>query len=109
MLYGKERVLIFVSEHELQRLTANQEVKQEAVPPSGPYEVSNGIPSPRSGRGKQRTAVRVAFKTVFPSGSIPVGMSSQTRNDKIREELTNMGVKPLPDKRTIERALKGDG
>ena len=36
MLYGKERVTIFVSEHELQRLAAKQEVKQEAVPPHDP-------------------------------------------------------------------------
>ena len=103
-----ERATIFVSEPDLQSLMATQEVKQ-AAPTPAPYEVSNDIPAVTSGRGRQRAAVRVAFKTLFPSGSIPVGMSSQTRNDKILEELTNMDVKPLPDTRTIERALKGDG
>ena len=32
MMYGKERVTIFVSEHDLQRLMAKQEVKQAAAP-----------------------------------------------------------------------------
>jgi hypothetical protein len=32
MLYGKERVTIFVGEHDLQRLMVKQEVKQEAAP-----------------------------------------------------------------------------
>ena len=99
MLYGKERVTIFVGEQDLQRLMAKQEVKQEAAPP----------PAATSGRGKQTAAVLAAFKTLFPSGSIPVGMSSQTRNDKILKELTKMGVDPLPVTRTIEKALKGVG
>ena len=60
MLYGKERVTIFVGEHDLQRLMAKQEVKQEAAPP----------PAATSGRGKQTAAVFAAFKTLFPSGSI---------------------------------------
>ena len=96
-------VSIFMDDHDLQRLIAKQRVKQEAAPPP------DDIPAATSGRGKQTAAVRAAFKTLFPSGSIPVGMSSQTRNDKILAELTNMGVNPLPDRRTIERALKRDG
>ena len=73
---------------------------------AAPDEVSNVISAATSGRGKQTAAVLAAFKKVFPSG-IPVGMSSQTRNDRILEELTKMGVKSLPVTRTIERALKG--
>ena len=95
MFHGKERAYIFVGEPDLQRLMAKQEVKQEAALPPGPYEVSNDIPAATSGRGKQTAAVLAAFKKVFPSG-IPVGMSSQTRNDRILEELTKMGVKSLP-------------
>ena len=87
-------VSIFMSEQDLQRLKANWATKQETAPPP--------IPAATSGRGKQTAAVRAAFKKVFPNG-IPVGMSSQTRNDKIWAELTT----PLPDKRTIKRALKG--
>jgi hypothetical protein len=33
MFHGKERAYIFVGEHDLQRLMAKQEVKQEAAPP----------------------------------------------------------------------------
>jgi len=37
MLYPKERVMIFVNQHDFQRLVrAKQEVKQEAVPPHDP-------------------------------------------------------------------------
>ena len=108
MFHGKELATIFVSERDLQRLMAKHEVKQEAALPPGPYEVSNDIPAATSGRGKQRAAVLAAFKKLFPDG-IPVGMSSQTRNDKILAELKKMGVNPLPVTRTIEKALKGDG
>ncbi|MVT52536.1 hypothetical protein GPL17_18815 [Bradyrhizobium yuanmingense] len=61
-----------------------------------------------SGRGRLKTAILQAFKQAFPSG-IPVGMSSQTRNDKILKELELMEVKPLPHIRTIERALNDVG
>ena len=36
LLYPKERVMIFVSHHDFQRLVDNQEVKQEAIPPHDP-------------------------------------------------------------------------
>jgi hypothetical protein len=36
MLNGEERAYIFVGEHDLQRLMAKQEVKQESAPPPGP-------------------------------------------------------------------------
>jgi hypothetical protein len=39
MFHGKELAYIFVGERDLQRLMAKQEVKQEAAPPPGPYEV----------------------------------------------------------------------
>jgi hypothetical protein len=36
MFHGKERAYIFVGEHDLQRLMAKQEVKQDAAPTPGP-------------------------------------------------------------------------
>ena len=58
------------------------------------------------GRGAQKRAVQMAYKTLFPNLEIPPGMTSQSRNDSILDMLKEAGHKPLPDKRTIERAIK---
>jgi hypothetical protein len=58
------------------------------------------------GRGAKKRAVHMAFKALFPNGEIPPGMTSQHRNDSILEMLKEAGHKPLPHKRTIERAIK---
>jgi hypothetical protein len=59
------------------------------------------------GRGAKKRAVQMAFKALFPNGEIPPGMTSQHRNDLICEMLKKSeGNRSLPDKRTIERAIK---
>jgi hypothetical protein len=51
MLYGRERVSIFMDEHDLQLLIAKQEVKQEAAPPPGQMSAENArIVPARRGR-----------------------------------------------------------
>jgi hypothetical protein len=60
-----------------------------------------------SGRGRMTRSIYKAFTELFPSGMIPIGMSSGERNDQINKYL--MAVEKLdvaPDKRTIERALR---
>jgi hypothetical protein len=58
------------------------------------------------GRGTKKRAIQLAFKTRFPNGDIPPGMTSGERNDLIWEDLKMLGLRSLPDKRTIQRALK---
>jgi hypothetical protein len=59
------------------------------------------------GRGTKRRAIQTAYNTLFPGGEIPAGMTSQERNDLILELLKNCkSNRPLPNKRTIERAIK---
>ena len=64
-----------------------------------------GTPNFHSGRGTKKRAIQTAFKSCFPSGVIPPGMTSETRNDLIFDELKKMGLRSLPNKRTIERAI----
>jgi hypothetical protein len=61
---------------------------------------------PSSGKGAKKRAVQWAFKSLFSNGIIPPGMTSQERNDRILAKLKDQGHKSLPDKRTIERAIK---
>jgi hypothetical protein len=61
---------------------------------------------PFSGKGAKKRAVQWAFKSLISSGVIPPGMTSQQRNDRILAKLRDEGHKSLPDKRTIERAIK---
>jgi hypothetical protein len=60
------------------------------------------------GTGKMTRSIQAAFRELWPSGDIPIGMSSQVRNDKIQAQLMleKYSVPTKPDKRTIERALK---
>jgi hypothetical protein len=61
----------------------------------------------RGGRGTKKRAVQMAYKTLFPDGEIPAGMTSQRRNERIWELLKeSKDNKTLPHKRTIERAIK---
>jgi len=59
-----------------------------------------------SGRGAKRRAIQDAFKALFPNGEIPPGMTSERRNQLIFEWLERDKIRPLPDKRTIERAIR---
>jgi hypothetical protein len=60
-----------------------------------------------SGRGRMTRSIQQAFRELFPSGVIPTGMSSQTRNDRILKQLKDVEkIDPLPYKRTIERAIR---
>jgi hypothetical protein len=66
-----------------------------------------GTPSSRSGRGAKKRAIQEAFKSCFPTGEIPPGMTSEVRNERIFDELKKRGLgKSLPNKRTIERSVK---
>jgi hypothetical protein len=67
---------------------------------------SNNSHNSYSGRGAKCRAIQNIFKKIFPNGEIPAGMTSTARNQLIFEELEQIGAKPLPDKRTIERAIK---
>jgi hypothetical protein len=60
-----------------------------------------------SGRGTKTRAIQAAYQTLFPNGEIPAGMTSQRRNELILEWLREgKDNESLPDKRTIERAIK---
>lgn len=77
----------------------------------GPIDRANKRPAHGaallSGRNRMTRSVQKAFLDLFPSGSIPIGMSSQERNDQIIQHLTDVEkVGPVPNKRTIERALR---
>jgi hypothetical protein len=58
-----------------------------------------------SGRGTKKRAIQAALKFVFPSGHIPPGMTAEARNEHIFDALRKMGLRSLPNKRTIERAI----
>jgi hypothetical protein len=60
----------------------------------------------KSGIGKTERSIQVAFNLLFPSGSIPAGMSSQDRDDLIFGKLKELGFRQQPHVRTIQRALK---
>ena len=88
-------VSIFMSEQDLQRLKANWATKQETAPPP--------IPAATSGRGKQVAAVHALRLRKF----FQMASRLECLN---RRETTRFGqsfATPLPDKRTIKRALKG--
>jgi hypothetical protein len=63
-------------------------------------------PASPSTRGGQRRAVLWAYDLLLWNGTILPGTTSQQRNDLIWAKLRDAGHKPLPDKRTIQRAIK---
>jgi hypothetical protein len=58
-----------------------------------------------SGRGGMQRAIEDAFHENFSPGGIPPGMTSQQRDEKIRETVKRRAGRE-PDTRTIQRALK---
>lgn len=58
-----------------------------------------------SGRRAMKRAIETAFLKNFPSRSIPPGMSSQERDEKIYETVKGI-IGRKPNIRTIQRALK---
>jgi hypothetical protein len=59
-----------------------------------------------SGRGGKNRAIQQAYRSQFPNGEIPIGMTSQRRNELIRDVLKANGSESLPVDRTIQRAIK---
>jgi hypothetical protein len=111
---------IFVTRESLEKclsaLAGSSQPESAAAAPGSettPPEVATSTPAAHGtknlgGKGKMTRAIQAAFGELWPSGEIPVGMSSQDRNDKILVELKleKYSLPTKPDKRTIERALK---
>jgi hypothetical protein len=60
-----------------------------------------------SGRGKTARLIESTFKELYPTGRLPDGVSSEKRNETIREDIrARYGNHLVPSPRTIQKTLK---
>jgi len=86
------------------KTTATVDVAQASSDNSIDLQAAPTFPS--TGTGAKKRAVQRAYRLLLSNSMIHDGTTSQERNDLIWAKLRTEGHKTLPDKRTIERAIK---
>ena len=123
MLYGKERVTIFVSEHDLQSLMAKQEVKQQAAPrldvkelcPKSPplsAEPLNHVENPEQTRPVKKPQSERAERYIEKNFQGKTdGITTKAIHDalckdtELHAELKRLGRRAVPSPTVIDRVL----